>query len=329
MPLLDKVTMIPVTDQAAEINALLNREVAAINPQASDVSVPDQLAGDPGVTSAGSSIPYNDMMWFSVDNPPLDDPVVREALLFALNREAVLEALVRLNAPEAELVNCILYLPGLGPWCTPVFQDVSYNPAHSIEILEGDGWDCSGVPDSPCTKGGEPLVLTISANSGNTRREASQQIFKEGAKPAGFQLEIENYGPGVYFGRVCPRGLVHVCDYASGGNPGVSLADQSFSCSGIPTVENDFAGPNWNHYCSEEADAVLAALLAELDLAKQTELMAQLQEILRKDAMSLPMYVLPSVMAWRSDTVAGPLDEYANHIFSPYFNMFDWYLAEA
>jgi peptide/nickel transport system substrate-binding protein len=329
IPLLDQVTMIPIVDQAAEINALLNREAAAINPQASDVSVPDQLAGDPGVTSSGGSIPYNDMMWFSDDNPPLDDPEVREALLFALNREAVLDALIKLNAPEAEIVNCILYLPGLGPWCTPVFADVSYDPAHSVEVLEADGWDCSGVPDSPCTKDGQPLVLTISANSGNTRREASQQIFKEGAKPAGFQLEIENYGPGVYFGRVCPRGLVHVCDYASGGNPGVSLATTSFQCAYIPSVENEFAGGNWNHYCSEEADAVMNQLQAELDPAVQAELMAQLQQIFRDDAMSLPMYVLPTVMAWRSDTIAGPVDLYANHIYSPYFNMFDWYVAQA
>ncbi len=329
IPLLDEVTMIPVTDQAAEINALLNREVVAINPQASDVSVPDQVAGDPGVSATGGTIPYNDMLWFTDDKPPLDDPVVREALLFAIDRQAVLDALIKLNDPAAEIVNCILYIPGLGPWCQPTFADVTYDPDHSIEVLEGDGWDCSGVPDAPCEKNGEPLVVTFSANAGNTRREASQQIFKETAKPAGFQIEIENYGPGVYFGRVCPRGLVNVCDYASGGNPVGSLLSGSFLCEYIPTQANDWAGPNWNHYCNEEADKLMRALDAELDPAKRLELATRVQEIFREDAMSLPMYALPTVMAWRSDMIAGPVDLYAKHIVSPYFNMFDWYLAEA
>jgi len=328
IPLLDQVTMIPITDQAAEINAILNREVVGINPQASDVSVLDQVAGDAGVTAVGGSIPYNDMMWFSVDKPPLDDPVVREALLFALDRQAVLDAVVKLNNPEAELVNCPLYIPGLGPWCQPVFADVTYDPVHSIEILEGDGWECSGVPDAPCEKGGQPLVLTISANSGNTRREAAQQIFKEGAKPAGFQLDIQNYESGVYFGRVCPRGLVHICDYASGGNPTGNLVTSAFGCDYVPTQENEFAGPNWNHYCNPEVDRLMRAADSSVDLEERIELETRVQEILREDAMSLPMYALPTVMVWRSDTIAGPIADYATHIYSPFINMYDWYLVE-
>lgn len=329
IPLLDQVTMIPIVDQAAEINAILNREVVAINPQASDVSVLDQVASDPGVSAVGGSIPYNDMMWFTNDKRPLDDPEVREALLFALDRQSVLDALVKLNNPEAELVNCPLYIPGLGPWCQPVFADVTYDPAHSIEILAADGWDCSGVPDAPCEKDGQPLVLTISANSGNTRREASQQIFKEAAKPAGFQLDIQNYGPGVYFGRVCPRGLVHICDYASGGNPTGNLVTSAFGCDYIPTEENEYAGPNWNHYCNPEVDKLMRAADSSVDLNERIDLETQVQQILREDAMSLPMYALPTVMVWRSDTIAGPIADYAAHIYSPYINMYDWYLAEA
>src|SRR3990170_794739 len=228
----------------------------------------------------------NDSFWVEDRIPPLDDPVVREALLFALDRQAVLDALIKLNNPDAELVNCPQYIPGLWPWCQPVFEDVTYDPAHAIELLEGAGWDCSGVPDAPCEKDGQPLVLTISANTGNTRREAAQQIFKEAAKPAGFELDIENYGSGVYFGRVCPRGLVHVCDYASAGTPAGTILF-AFGCDYLPTEENEYAGGNWNHYCNPENDALMKELDAEVDTAKRIELATQVQEILREDAVSL------------------------------------------
>jgi len=245
--------------------------------------------------------------------------VLRERRAECQGHAYLFAALARALGLPTRVVNGLVYSAEHGGFLYHSWNEV---------WLEGAGWDCSGVPNAPCEKDGQPLVLTISANTGNTRREAAQQIFKEAAKPAGFELDIENYGSGVYFGRVCPRGLVHVCDYASAGTPAGTILF-AFGCDYLPTEENEYAGGNWNHYCNPENDALMKELDAEVDTAKRIELATQVQEILREDAVSLPMYLLPSVMIWRADTVGGPLDLYATHVYSPYFNMYDWYAVEA
>lgn len=324
IPLLDQVTMIPIIDQAAEINALLNREVVAIYPQASDVSLADQLSTDPGVTVIGTDSPYFEMLWFTNDKAPLDDPVIREALLFAIDRQSVIDVIIKLNNPNAEVLQCVGYPPG--PFCGTHFQDVTYDPAHSIEILEADGWDCSGVPDAPCEKGGQPLVVQFSANTGNTRRETTQVLLQEKAKPAGFEIKIKNSDADTYFGQVCPRGLTNVCDYAAGGSPVATILG-TFGCDFIPTEENGWAGGNWNHYCNPEADDLMTQIDQVLDPAARLDLVDQVGQIFRDDAMSLPLYAFPQPGAWRSDTIAGPTEDWNRHIASLYFNMYDWYLV--
>ena len=153
--------MIPLLDQAAEINALLSGEVVAIYPQPSDVSLLDQVSGDPGVTARGGDGVYNDALWFTNTLAPMDDPKVREALAYAIDRQAVIDAIIKLNNPEAEVNNCMVLVADRGEYCQPDFAGFTYDPAKSISILESDGYDCSAVPDGPCTKNGAAALAHL------------------------------------------------------------------------------------------------------------------------------------------------------------------------
>lgn len=323
-PLLDQVTMIPITEQAAEINAILSREVAAIFPQPSEVSIPDQVAEDPAVQVTGQPGTFNEEIWIQNQNPPMDDPDVRLALAHALDREAVMDAIIRVNQPDAEVLNCPgTVLAHVGDWCTPVFEDITYDPERSIEILEGAGWDCSAVPESPCEKDGEPLSILYSTVAGNTRREATQQLLKERARPAGFDFRVKNYDAGVLFGDIGPKGEFHIADYAIG-----PVVDPSFTanfhCDNIPSEENEFAGGNWSQWCNQEASELMDSSDSLFDTAERQEQITRIQELYREDVASVPLYALPNVIVWRTDQVEGPVDEYAAHAYSAFFNIFDW-----
>jgi peptide/nickel transport system substrate-binding protein len=324
-PLLDQVTMIPLLDQAAEINALLSGEVLAIYPQPSDVSLLDQVSGDPGVTARGGAGVYNDALWFTNNLAPMDDPKVREALAYAIDRQAVIDAIIKLNNPEAEVNNCMVWLPTVGEYCQPDFAGFTYDPAKSISILESDGYDCSAVPDGPCTKNGEPLSLIYSVNTGNTRRETTQTLLSEQAKPAGFAFEVKNYDSGVYFGDVGPKGTSHFMDYAVGGSPDPTVT-ATFGCDFMPSEANGYSGGNWTQWCNEDANALMIKADQAIDPAERLTLSNQIGTLEAQDVMSLPLYILPNVSAWRSDQLGGPVGEYNESIFGLFFNMDQWYL---
>lgn len=325
-PLLDQVTMIPLLDQAAEINALLSGEVVAIFPQPSDVSLLDQVAGDPGVQARGGDGTYNDALWITLDKPPMDDIKVREAFGYAIDRQAVIDAIIKLNNPEATVNNCMVWLPTVGEYCQPDFADFSYDPAKSISILEGDGYDCSGVPDKPCTKGGQPLSLIYSVNTGNTRRETTQVLLKEKALAAGFDFQVKNYDSDVYFGDVGPKGSSHFMDYAVGGSPDPTVTS-TWACEQVPSEANSFSGGNWSRWCNKDATDLMHQADAAIDPAERLSISNQIGQLERQDIISLPMYILPSVSAWRADQIAGPVGDYNESIYGLFFNMDHWYLA--
>jgi peptide/nickel transport system substrate-binding protein len=328
---LDQVTMVPRLDQATEINSLLTGEVDAIFPQPSDVSLLEQVSTNPNVKAIGDNGVNFEALWFNVSAAPLDDAKVREALMYSIDRQAVVDNIIKLNNPNAEVLNCgLISFPNIGPWCQqdPLpFAQFTFDPAKARSILQADGYDCS-TDGQPCTKNGDPLTVQYSTVSTNTRRTTTQELLKQSALQAGFNFSIKNYEAGVLFGDVGPRGKFVMADYASGGSPDPSVT-ATLGCSAIPTEANGFGGGNWNRWCNQQADQLMRQSDQELDQQKREQLMTQLYQIQASDFVSLPLYVLPNVSAWRTDKVAGPIGEWNPTIYGLFWNLGEWYVANS
>jgi peptide/nickel transport system substrate-binding protein len=325
VPLLDQVTIVPRTDQATEIQSLMTGEVSAIYPQPSDVSLLDQVSSNSNVKAVGSDGAYFEALWFNLDSPPMNDPKVREAFMYAIDRQAVVNAIVKLNNPNAEVLNCgFVAFPNIGPWCqAKPFQQFTYDPAKAKQILESDGWSCSA---SPCTKNGQPLTVEYSTVSDNTRRTTTQELLQNKVTAAGFAFKIKNYEAGILFGDVGPKGKFTVADYATGGSVDPSITS-TLACENIPTKKNQFGGGNWNHWCDQQATNLMHQSDRELDQSNRLNLLTQIYHAETKDFVSLPLYVLPNVGAWRKDKIAGPVSAYIPSNLGMFWNMNQWYLA--
>jgi peptide/nickel transport system substrate-binding protein len=327
VPYLDQVTIVPRTDQPTEINSLLSGEVDAIYPQPSDVSLLDQFKSNPSVTAVGSNGAYFEALWFNLKSPPLDDPKVREALMYSIDRQGVINAIIKLNNPSASVLNCgFISYPDIGPWCqTQPFQQFTYDPAKAKSILQSDGWDCSSTP---CTKNGQTLTVEYSTVSDNTRRTTTQELIQNKVGAGGFAFKIKNYEAGVLFNDVGPKGTFTMADYASGGSVDPSVTS-TFSCDAIPTQQNGYTGGNWNRWCDSQADSLMKASDQELNAQTRLQDFGQLYALEAKDLISLPLYVLPNVGAWRTDKIAGPVGDYVPSNLGMFYDMNRWYLASS
>ena len=54
----------------------------------------------------------------------------------------------------------------------------------------------------------------------------------------------------------------------------------------------------------------------------------QIYQLEAKDFVSLPLYVLPNVGAWRADKIGGPVDAYIPSNLGMFYNMNEWYLLK-
>lgn len=330
-PYLDSMTWVYQTDQNTEIQAMISGETDVAFPQPTNVSVLTQIGSNPDLQAVAGTGVFYEGLWPNLEHPFLKDRAVRQALAYAVDREEILKGLIHLNAPQEEVLNCGPFaLPGRGIWCsTTPWEVYTYQPDKSIELLEGAGWDCSGVPDKPCSKDGEDLVLEYRYCNGNARRETTFELIKEKVKPAGFAWSHGAAGNDCsepLFTKTLPKGNFAVADYANGPLAVDPSPTSNFSCEGIPTEANGYGGGNFVRWCDEEWDAKMKASDAELDPAKRLPLLEELWQHMADEALFLPLYVLPNITIWNAAKLGGPVGEANANPYATFANAHLWYL---
>lgn len=322
-PLVDSVTMIPLEDTATEVTALRSGQVHAIFPQPTP-GITDELGDmeyEVSFPSAWEEIWFNQASQLNPDTP-LKDPAVREALVYAIDRQTLLEEVVQPDIPETELLNCGGWVPNVGDWCDQSdFEDVSYDPDRVAEILEGAGWEQGS--DGIYAKDGQRLSMTWQTVSGNQRREDTQAIVIPALQELGIEVTADNYDAGTLFEQRLPQMQTEIMMYAWTGSPDPSVTTWAH-CDNISSPENDFSGQNNIGWCNEEA----SELMSESDRTPVVEdrlgIIQEIGDLMREDAFSLPLWQLPAITAWDPAAVAGPVGEYGVTAQGGFGNIYDW-----
>jgi peptide/nickel transport system substrate-binding protein len=326
--LIDGFTMLQQADQETEINALLAGEVAAIYPQPAP-GITEQLSADNIEFQFGAGTTFEGL-WFnqgSLLNPqtPLASQAVREALMFAVDREEILAEVITPNFPETEILNCGGWVPTVGDWCDNTdFEDVTFDPDRVAELLEGDGWTLGG--DGIYEKGGQRLSMTWQTVAGNARREQIQSIVIPALAELGIELTADNSDADTLFQVRLPQLDTEVMLYAQVASPDPSVTT-IYHCDNIPSAENEFAGQNNLSWCNEEASALMNEADQTPEPEARLEITQQIGDFVRQDAVWLPFYQLPLITAWDTTQVAGPVGLYTSSPLSGFYNIYDWSVA--
>jgi len=333
-PNLDQVTFIPLEEQPQEIAALLSGQVDAIFPQAGAASVTSQLKANPNAKSVSGPTNYGDAFWFNLDDPVLKDFAVRQAIAYGVDRQAIIDQIIKINDPSAQVLNCLPPLfPVVDQWCSQAIQapmaQYTYDPQKAIAALTAAGYDCSKVPSSPCTKGGQPLTVTEYYTAGNTRRQAVGALVQERIKPAGIKWVVKPNDATDLFSNKLPKGDYQVIEYAAGATVDPGPTSFSWLSTQVPTAANKYSGANYQHYRNASLDPIMIQADAELDVAKRHQLIDQVYSQINKDIASLPLYPFINITAWRSDKIGGPIGSWNEASYGTYYNMDQWFSLSA
>jgi peptide/nickel transport system substrate-binding protein len=279
--------------------ALQNSEVNGANPAQASLQFKDAIASVPNLTTdivPGLEFQHMD---FNQANPYLAKLDVRQAIAFGTNRADMVNRIVGPITTSVKPLNNRIYMPTQAQ-----YQDTSnglgaFDPAKAKQLLQASGMTMGSdgyFHPSTGPLAGKDLSFTISTTSGEPVRAEIEQLFQSYMKNIGVKINIQNYSPNTLFGTVGPKSEYDIIEFAWVATPFAS-SNQPIYCS---YTNANLCGENWNHYANPQVDALLTQAATTLDPTKAATLYNQVDAILWKDMVTLPLFQQPQLNTWTS-----------------------------
>ena len=241
----------------------------------------------------------------SVKNPHpfLSDVRVREAIDEAIDRDAIANTIYG-NAGQR--TNQLLPYPE--QYANPDIY-YRYDPKAADKLLDEAGWidsDGNGIRD----KDGKEMRIVFQTPI-NPVRQQTQSMIKDNLKAVGIDVDISRVIEEDFFSAdpAQTRSLNHfyadMQEYNTGSDtPDPAIYMSWWLCSEIASMQNQWQEPNNGRYCNPEYDKVWQQASKELDPKKRAQLFQQMNTILAKDHVVIPL-VRRAVTNGLSDRISG------------------------
>jgi peptide/nickel transport system substrate-binding protein len=322
-PKLDRVVFRLIADSAAEFQAFSAGEVSVIYPQP-QLDVIDQInAGLEGAQSAYSTeTAFVEGLWLHNGKPPFDEEEFRKAVIYALDRDAIVERLfggigldVAWQSPTAGMYGDFAQ--------ADAFAEYTQDLDMVEELMTGAGWTKGG--DGIWERDGERAEFTIKSTTGNQRRELTEQIVQQQLRAAGFDMSIDNQSSSDLFGQQLPQGDFEAALFANGVTVFYPANCNLFCSRNIPTAENEFSGNNWYRVNNPDVDEAYGLVQSTLDEEEAREANKRGDEAVAAAVHFIPLDPLPNILLWK-DEVVGPVAD--NPVMGPFYHMHEWGLEQ-
>jgi peptide/nickel transport system substrate-binding protein len=122
---------------------------------------------------------------FQIKNPLFADPRVRLAMIYAVDRQTMVEkVLLGYGTVATGTIS-----PALGWAYNPNLKPLPYDPQKAQALLAEVGWKAG--PGGILTKDGKPFKFTLSVDKGNPAREQAATIAQQFYKKLGMDVTLE------------------------------------------------------------------------------------------------------------------------------------------
>jgi len=232
----------------------------------------------------------------SLGNPLLLDPVIRQALNYAIDRSQLVElALAGHGQPGSVLIP-----PALGDWQLqiPPEQQMNADPDKANQMLEDAGYtdtDGDGVREA---SDGSPLEFRLIAIESTTVDVRAAELFVDAAAVVGIKLDLqtmdENTLGNTVYNTKDPDWDIFVWGWDSG------VADPDYMLGIV--LCSQIGGNNDVFYCDKQYDALYTKQATTVDQGARVPIIDQMQQMFYESGVYIVMWYQDKLQAYRTDT---------------------------
>jgi len=220
----------------------------------------------------------------NLENPILADVRVRQALLYAVDRQALSDLLFEGKQPVANV-----FVSELDVSYHTEVKTYSYDKDQASKLLDEAGWT-NWIDGIRHNADNQPLRLEFGTTAGSRGRETVQQVLQGQWKEVGIDVRIHNQPARVFFGdTVTHRKFGALAMFAWINNPETSPRPTLHS-EEIPNDDNQWVGNNFTSFSNSEMDELIDRLEVTLDSTQRMRIWAKIQDIYAQQLPSLPLY---------------------------------------
>jgi peptide/nickel transport system substrate-binding protein len=258
----DEIEVLALNDATARTAALQSGQVHIIDRV--EPKIAQLLDRAPNVEVKSVSGPGHYVFIMHCNTAPFDNADLRMALKLAINREEMVDKILR----GYGTIGNDFPINKAYPLFDESIPQRTYDPAAAAELYNKSGHD------------GSPIILQVSDVAFPGAVDAAS-LFQQSAQAAGIPLEIKREPGDGYWSEIW--NVQPFCASYWSGRP---VQDQMYSTAYLSTAD-------WNdtRFVNEEFDALLNSAKAELDNVKRKEIYSQMAMILREEGgLICPMF---------------------------------------
>ncbi|MFN8522800.1 MAG: ABC transporter substrate-binding protein [Chloroflexota bacterium] len=302
-PSIERIVYKLVKDSNVLVVQLTNGEADAGALPAGDVA---RLRREQKLSFA-ESVDANTYIGFQLENPLFQDPRVRQALSYAIDRKAIVDKLLEGNglvSTSDVMPNSWAYNGGVNAY--------PLDAARAGALLDEAGWNRGA--DGVRQKGGQPLKFALLSNSGDKTREEVILLVRQAWKQIGVEMEPQFLELNTFINeRVLKSNFEAIFLSTSVAvDPDMSRRYHSRSLTN---------GNNFLRYKNADVDALLDKGLLQTEQAERKATYFKIQEILANESAILPLYYPKVVYGTRAG-----LEGFKPAPQNPFWNVEEWRL---
>ena len=313
------VNIVFLEDSQTQVQALKGQEIDMFYPQP-QVSLVEEVDAIEGVEWEAGLGPIWEHFDFNHDDPLLSQFFVREAIARGIDRDSIVEAIVRPIAAEAQPLGNTIWMNNTANYVDHFNSVYPYDPAASEAILVDNG--CTKGGDGVYECDGQRLSFRWTTTAGNEGRELQFALAQANLAEVGIEVTA-SFGPAsevfadeYIFG---DSTVWQIFNFAWVGSPDPAGGNTIYYCEG--GAPSGFGDINVTRYCNDEMEALVRATDTEVDPAARAQLYNDADAIYLGDIATIPMYQKPTFFAWNA-AISGPKDN-ATQI-GPFWNIGSW-----
>ncbi len=284
----DRIVFTPVADGAAAVQGLQDRNLNVAAPQVDPVLADRlrELSGRGVVfeARAGASAETLDL---NLARPLFQDADVRAAFAQCVDRNELVEELVRGVTPAAQPQGSQAFLPGDANYGDRYAEEMPADSRKAKLTLEKTGWVLG--EDGVYSRNGQRLTFAITHDGSPTHSRAVELIRKQcrqagmeivdGAVPGGVDQSLEQgaFDAALTTVSLTPRVWSMSDRYGSGG------------------------AENYQRYTNQEVDDALGVAETEYSASSQTAGLLKADGLIADDLVSFPLFQVPIMWAYSSN----------------------------